>query len=371
MDEAERTAVPRTGTPTTLTRELFWAVPTVIATVGGTVFLLSNRAWGADAAAIIGFPLSVMAILVTILIDRGAFKAPFLRVPRGRRRTWKSAAAFTVVVMLGTVVVWWIRREPDPFDYMSGEVRIGYVAFEYQGWHTDTPSGVPTGFDVDLAREIEAHFPDARVTWVDLATLDNRIAALRGEWSNGSKVKQEPVKLVVSNFSMSPERAERVDFAGPYFVDTQAFLSRERATTISQIPRGRVCVLKGSRSDEKLTQTGWNPVREDSLAACVTEYRANRVDAVSDDRSLIAGFARELGLPPPSPLNYGAEKYGVGLPDNSPRLCAEISKIIDDFLKYNWSDSFRTHLAPFDLSEENYTRPTSTDPCQAAAPWYD
>ncbi|SCL19586.1 ABC-type amino acid transport substrate-binding protein [Micromonospora pallida] len=373
MAEPDRAPVPRTGQATSLVRELFWVVPTVLAAVGGTVFLLSNRAWGADAAAIIGFPLSVVAIIVAILIDRGAFKAPFLKVPRDRRRTWKWAAAFTVVVMLGTVTVWWIRREPDPFDYLSGEVRIGYVAYEYQGWHTDDSSGVPEGFDVDLARDIEAHFPDARISWVDLTTVENRILALRGEWSKaGSRVRQDPVKLVVSNFSMTPERAERIDFAGPYFVDAQAFLSRDPSiTTISKIPRGRVCVLKGSRSDEKLTQIGWNPLREDSLAACVAEYHADRVDAVSDDRSLIAGFAKAIGLPPPSPLNYGAEKYGVGMPDNMPRLCAEVSKVIDDFLKYRWSDSFRAHLTPFGLSEERYVRPTSTDPCQPAAPWYD
>jgi ABC-type amino acid transport substrate-binding protein len=354
------------------TRELFWVVPTVIATLGFTAVLFLNRPWGADAAAIIGVPISTIAILVSILINRGSFKVRFLRVPRGRRRTWKSAAGFTVLALLVTLAVWWIRREPNPFDYLSGEVRIGYVAFEYQGWHTDSSSGVPQGFDADLVGELAAHFPDARIVWVDLTTVDNRIQALQGEWTvPNSGEKQAPVKLVVSNFSMTPERAEKVDFAGPYFVDTQGFLSRNNATTIAQVPRGRVCVLKDSRSDEKLTRAGWNPMREDSLAACVAEYRADRVDAVSDDRSLIAGFAKQLGLKAPSPLSYGAEKYGVGMPNNMPRLCAEISKVIDDFLKYNWSDAFRTNLAPFGLSENNYTRPPSPDPCQPAGPWYD
>ncbi|WDZ84110.1 transporter substrate-binding domain-containing protein [Micromonospora cathayae] len=372
MNDSEGGRVSQPGPATSLTRELFWVVPAVIAVGGATVFLLSNRAWGADAAAIIGFPLSVLAIIVTILIDRGAFKAPFLKVPRDRRRTFKSAAAFIVIVMLGTVAVWWIRRESDPFDYMSGDIRVGYVAFEYQGWHTDTGSGNPEGFDVDLVNEIQAYFSSSRVTWVDLGTLENRFAALRGEWSkDGAGVEQKPVKLVVSNFSMTPERAERVDFVGPYFVDSQGFLARDpKVTSISQIARGRVCVVRNSRSDEKLTQIGWNPVRENSLAACVAEFQGDRVDAVSNDRSLVAGFAKRLGLSPPVPLNYGAEKYGVAIPNNMPRLCAELTKVVNDFLTYNWSDSFRTHLAPLGLSEKMHVRPASADPCQPAGPWY-
>jgi glutamate transport system substrate-binding protein len=342
----------------------------VIAGLAITAPFLLNPSWGGDAAGIIGMFLSILSIVVSILIDRGAFKTSFLRAPLDRKRTRRWVVGFTVVALLITVSVWWIRREADPFDYLSGEVRVGYVAFEYQGWHTDSANGVPEGFDVDLVREIEAHFPNAHVVWVDLVTLDNRIRALQGEWTvPNSGERQAPVKLVVSNFSMTPERAEEADFAGPYFVDTQGFLSRNNATTIAEVPRGRVCVLKDSRSDEKLTRAGWNPIREDSLAACVAEYRAERVDAVSDDRSLIAGFAKQLGLKAPSPLSYGAEKYGVAMPNNMPRLCAEISKVIDDFLKYNWFDAFQTNLRPFGLSSDAYTRPPSTEPCQQPAPW--
>jgi hypothetical protein len=81
-----------------------------------------------------------------------------------------------------------------------------------------------------VTREIESHFPDAHVVWVDLGTLDNRVKALQGDWTvPGSTEKQKRVKLVVVNFSMTAKRAEKIDFAGPYFVDTQAFLSRQRA----------------------------------------------------------------------------------------------------------------------------------------------
>jgi ABC-type amino acid transport substrate-binding protein len=352
-----------------LRTEAFWLVPTLLALAGLTAILLLNPKWGADAAAIIALPLSVAGTVVALLSERGALQSRALKVPRNRRRTGRWVAALTVVALAGTLGVWLVRREGDPFDYMSGEVRVGYVAYEYRGWHTDATGG-PVGFDVDVTREIESHFPDAHVVWVDLGTLDNRVKALQGDWTvPGSTEKQKRVKLVVANFSMTAKRAEKIDFAGPYFVDTQAFLSRRPVGDISEIGRDRVCVIKGSRSDEKLTQIGWKPLEELSLAACVNDYTAAKVDAVSDDRSLIAGYTYPLKLSPPNRLNYGSEKYGVAIPNNMPKLCREIGKVLSDFLTYSWSEAFTTNLAPLGLKESEYVKPT-LEQCQSASPWY-
>ncbi|MDR7277886.1 transporter substrate-binding domain-containing protein [Catenuloplanes atrovinosus] len=348
---------------------LWWLTPTSLATAGLTVLLLLNRAWGADVAAIAGLPLSVAAIVVSILIVQGWFTTPWLRVPTGRLRRGRLVAALTVVVLLAGAVFWWVRREPDPFEYMSGEVRIGYVDHQYKGWHTDGPGGTPVGFDADLVREIGAHFTGANLVWVDLSTLDNREAALAGRWRAApGQPWQRPVKLVVSTYSMTPERAERVDFAGPYFVDMQGFVSRTGATSIADIPPGKVCVLRDSNSDKKLTQAGFGPVREDSLAACFSQFKKGHYDAVSHDRSLIAGYAEDRDLKISAPLTYGAEKYAVAMPNNMPRLCEEISKVIDDFLRYSWSESFAANLVPLGLAESDYVRPPGAEPCQPPGP---
>jgi ABC-type amino acid transport substrate-binding protein len=370
MTENSATQVPSTSDAHSWRTELFWLVPTVLALAGLTAILLLNPKWGADAAAIIAIPLSVAGSVVALLVQRGHLgKRTTLKVPSGRRGTVKWVAVLTVLALAGTLVVWLVRREGDPFDYMSGEVRVGYVAYEYRGWHTEGTGG-PVGFDVDVTREIESHFPDAHVVWVDIGTLNNRIKALQGDWTvPGNAAKQKRVKLVVANFSMTPERAEYVDFAGPYFVDTQAFLSRTPVSDVTEIGRDRVCVIQDSRSDEKLTNIGWKPVRERSLAACVNDYAGVLVDAVSDDRSLIAGYTHTLKLRPPNRLEYGWEKYGVAMPNNMPKLCREISKVLSDFLTYSWSEEFATNLAPLGLKESEYVKPT-LDRCEPAAPWF-
>ncbi|MBB2947524.1 glutamate transport system substrate-binding protein [Actinoplanes lutulentus] len=367
MTESESPATTEPGG--SLRNELYWIIPGSIATLGLALFLLLNRRWGADAAAVLAIPVSIVGAVVPVLIQRDVFKR---QVPKGPSRKWRLVAGFTTILLIATAVTWWIRREGDPFDYMSGEVRIGYVAYEYKGWHAEDPDGGgPAGFDVDLARHLEGSFPESRFDWVDLGTLDNRIAALQGGWYlPDNKAEQEPVKLVIANFSISQPRREEIDFAGPYFVDTQAFLSRDAAGSITEIPRGRVCAVTGSRSAEKLAQIGWKPVLQLSLAACVSEFRSGRVDAVSDDRSLIAGYATDLGLEPPRRLNYGSERYGVGIPNNMPRLCAELSRLINEFLEYSWSNSFKENLNEIGLQEKDYVRPPSADPCEPAAPWY-
>lgn len=354
-----------------LRRELFWVLPLGLAAIGATIYMLSNRRWGADAAAILAFPVSLAGIVVAVLIERGVFRRSALQVPRERRRAWHGAAALIATVLAGTLVAWWVQREGDPFDYLSGDVRIGYTSSSsYSGWHVDQ-RGIPTGFDIDIAHAIESHFKVAHITWVDVGNLNNRIAALQGKWRDASNMEQKPVKLVISNFSMSPQRAEQIDFAGPYFVDSQGFLAQRGITSIADVPVGQsVCVLEGSSSADRLLQYGWRPVERKSLAACVSEFRIGRVSAVSGDRSALAGFASSARWAPPIDLKFGAEKYGVGMPNNMPRLCAELSKVIDDFIVYQWATAFHENLERLGLKRADYSTPRSTDPCEQPAPWY-
>ncbi|WP_435205135.1 transporter substrate-binding domain-containing protein [Micromonospora sp. bgisy143] len=349
-----------------LSRQLFWLLPVALASVGICVLLFQKQAWGANAAAIISVPINIAAIVVTVLVDRGAFKTPALRKPRGKSWRMKVAVYFTAGALVLSAAFWWFQREPDPFDYMSGEVRIGYNAFQYEGWHTDKNG--ETGFDVALANEIQSHFEGARLKWVDLGTLDNRINALRGKWrASDGDPRQEPVKLVISNFSSTPARAEVIDFAGPYFVDIQGFLSRSDAKNIAEIPRGKVCAIKGSTTLAKLEQIHWNPVEAHSIAECVNRFKSNEVDAVSGDRSVLAGYALRVGVNPPISLGYGQERYAVGIPNNMPRLCREISKVITDFLEYGWQTTFDDTLGPVGLSDS--PPPQAVEPCEPAAPW--
>jgi ABC-type amino acid transport substrate-binding protein len=362
-----------TDEPRSVRHELFWLVPVGLTTLGATLFMLLNWQRGATAAAILTVPVEVVGIVVATLSHRGLLKPralQALRVPAGRRRTSQTAVILVAVMLAGTLTVWWFDHEPSPPSYLSGDVRIGYAGSRYLGWHTEK-NGTDIGFDADVARAIQDHFRFRSIVWVDLGTLDNRVAALNGRWRDAKGNLQDPVKLVISNFSMTPDKARDIDFAGPYFIDSEGFLSHVDAKTIADIPPGDVCVLTGSTSADRLRGYGWNPVERPSVAKCIEEYKNNVVTAVSADRSTLAGFAASLPKQlPPIDLQIGTEKYGVGLPNNSPKLCAEISGVLNDFIAYQWEKSFATNLKPLGLPPADYIRPHPVEPCQPPAPWY-
>jgi ABC-type amino acid transport substrate-binding protein len=358
-------------------REMFWIAPVSLTTVVFTLYALLNPRWGADTAAILALPLGVVSLVITIFIDRGRFRQPLLRIPPGRTLVWRLAAAAIAVGLTATVGLWWVQREPDPFDYLSHTVRIGYTTDQYSGWHTLGGRG-HTGFDVSVADTLQRRF-DFEVDWVRLDDLDDRMEALNGRWRDQQGNLQEPVKLVISNFSITPRRAEVIDFAGPYFVDRQGYLSTTKARRLVDLPTdGAVCVVAGSTGAEYLDVRGWSIVERPSLDACISDFRRNTVQAVSGDSSALAGYAMQQGLDPAQYIAFsdGAEEYGIGLPNNSPRLCAAVSEALDKFLANEWTGVFGTSLKPIGLhiatgadDPNGLTRPARTDACQQPEPW--
>ncbi|GAA0445477.1 hypothetical protein Aca07nite_03260 [Actinoplanes capillaceus] len=283
-----------------------------------------------------------------------------------------------MVVILGvTTAAWWKQREPDPFEFLSGTVRIGYRATQYDGWHSVSGRG-HAGFEVAVVEALQRRF-DFKVSWVPLDDLDDRIEALRGTWHDLHGTEQEPVKLVISNFSITSRRAEKIDFAGPYFVDRQGYLSKTKATKLIDLPTdSSICTVRGSTSSDFLDNRGWSIVERPSLDACISEFKQGTVTAVTGDSSALAGFAIKQGLNPAEYIAFasGAEEYGVGIPNNSPRLCAAVSETIEKFLSIEWNRAFAENLKPIGLhiaqgpdDPNGVMRPSQTDVCKPAQPW--
>jgi len=351
-------------------RELFWLTPLGLATVSLTVYLLAHQKWGASVAGTLTLPVEVAGIATTILIARGApARLPALRIPGGRRRVWRWAATVTTLMLAGTAAAWWFQREPDPKSFLSGVVRIGYTN-DYDGWHST--DGKPVhGFDVDVAYSLARRF-GFTIEWVPLGGLNNRMTALNGRWVDDHGETEDSVKLVISNFSRTPAREQKIDFAGPYFVDAQGYLSATPASRIIDLPTsGRVCVLKDSTSSDALYQRGWSTLEKPSLDACINEFKQGKVNAVSGDRTTLAGYAKAMGKDPRTYIAFstGSEEYAIGLPNNMPRLCAAVGQALDKFITNEWEQAFNDNLGPLGLQITDFVRPAHTDPCQQPGPW--
>ncbi|MFJ9552998.1 glutamate ABC transporter substrate-binding protein [Nocardiopsis sp. NPDC101807] len=184
----------------------------------------------------------------------------------------------------------------------------------------------PVGFDVDVATYIagELGYSPEQINWEEAASANRE-----------SFLQQGTVDMVIATYSITDERRQVVDFAGPYYVAQQDILVAADNTDIEgpEDLSGQVlCSASGSRSannivddmgiDAELREAG-------NYSECLELLGNGTVDAVTTDNTILAGFAAQ------NPDTYrmvnnpfGEEKYGVGLPAGSTERCEEVNAAI-------------------------------------------
>lgn len=193
-----------------------------------------------------------------------------------RRTAW--VALFACLALTGCNAR---TPEPEPADYLSGTVPIG-VNSDLPGWSLYR-NGVWSGFDIALGNWLagELGFTPQYVP----ITTDERLKVLKREDS--------PVKLVISNFSITDVRRDEVDFAGPYLSDAQGLMTLTGSPigTPADIEGRAVCVVLGSTGETRIFGAKINSRPENTLDRCVQRLRAREVDAVSTDQVILEGLA--------------------------------------------------------------------------------
>jgi glutamate transport system substrate-binding protein len=211
-------------------------------------------------------------------------------------------------------------------------VRIG-IKFDQPGLGFREGSGEPTGFDVDVAKYVagELGYAEEDIEWIQTPSANRENALEGGE-----------VDMIFATYSITDERAQRVGFAGPYFVAGQDLLVRQDDTEITgpEALNGKnLCSVTGSTSAQRIKDEyaeGVNLVEQGGYAECVTYLESGQVDAVTTDDIILAGLAatpensgkfKVVGKP------FTEERYGVGIPKGSDQCQAvndAITKMKDE-----------------------------------------
>jgi glutamate transport system substrate-binding protein len=200
---------------------------------------------------------------------------------------------------------------PVPGASSGGKLTIG-ISFDQPGLGLKD-GNTYTGFDVDTATYVAQALgvPKENITWKEADPADRESLITSGQ-----------VDLVFSTYSITNERKQVVDFAGPYFVAHQDLLVRrndEDLTSPETLNGRRLCSVTGTTSAAlvKSKYKGKITLTElPTFSECVKALADSKVDAVSTDDVILAGFAAEKQYKGKLRLlnrGFSDELYGVGL----------------------------------------------------------
>ncbi len=227
-------------------------------------------------------------------------------------------------------------------DTASG-VTVG-IKFDQPGlglMEGDTPSGM----DVDVAKAVvkELGMSESDITWKESPSAQRETLLDTGQ-----------VDMVFATYSITDERKEKVQFAGPYFVAGQSLLvTTDSDITGTDALDGKIlCSVVGSTSAPKVEEEvpGVQLQEYGTYSECVSQLANGTIEAVTTDDAILAGFANQeqyAGKLKVVGDTFSEERYGIGLPKESDN-CEEINGIVEGL----WDDGTMEQIIADNLGED-------------------
>ncbi len=250
--------------------------------------------------------------------------------PRRRRRLVAALAAALSAVMLSAVAGCGSTEPRDPLaDARDGHLTIG-VKFDQPGLGLREPDKEMTGFDIEVAEYIAQYLgvPPDGITWKEAPSPQRETLIKNGE-----------VDFIVATYSISESRLRAVDFAGPYYIAGQSLLVRKDETDITgpeSLENGKkLCSVAGSTSAQNVKEMypGVQLQQFDSYSSCVEALSRGKVDALTTDDIILAGYAAQYpGEFKLAGEAFTTEKYGVGLAKGEDAARDAINDAIEDMI---------------------------------------
>ncbi|NYE35697.1 glutamate transport system substrate-binding protein [Nocardioides cavernae] len=223
----------------------------------------------------------------------------------------------------------------------AGSIKIG-VKFDQPGLgFKDAASDTPTGFDVEMAKQLAASLgiEGDGIEWVETIS-DNREPFL----------EDGTVDLVLASYSITDERRAVVGQAGPYLVTGQQLLvaADSDIADVADVKGEEVCSVTGSTSLDNIEAEGAKPVGFDTYSECVEKVLDGTVSAMSTDGTILAGYAAQNeGELKVVGDQFSEERIGVGYSKDSPEMCQWIvDTITEAYDSGKYEEAFNATLGP-------------------------
>lgn len=236
----------------------------------------------------------------------------------------------------------------------DGTIRIG-TKFDQPGLGLDE-GGTMSGFDVNVAKAVaeKLGYSEDQIEWSESPTPQRE-----------SMLETGQVDMIFATYSITDSRKERVQFAGPYLVAGQDLLVMADDDSINgpeDLEGKLLCSVSGSTPAERVAENypGVQLQEYDTYSLCVEALAGGRVDALTTDDTILAGYAsqeqwagqfRVVGAP------FSEELYGVGLPKESD-MCEEINGVLQEL----YDDGTMDTIIEKNFGPAGYTPAPGTNP---------
>lgn len=219
-----------------------------------------------------------------------------------------------------------------------GTIRIGVFSDKPPFGYVDE-NGQNQGYDVYLAKRLAKDLlgDESKVEFVLVE------AASRVEYLQSGKVD-----IILANFTVTPERAEAVDFCNPYMKVALGVVSPDGAviSDMSQLKGKKVIVNKGTTGETYMTENypDIELLKYDQNTEAFNALKDGRGDALVHDNTLLFAWVRE---------NAGF-KVGIGSMGNIDTIAPAVQKGNTE-LK-DWINNELAELGKENFMHENFNQ---------------
>ena len=224
-----------------------------------------------------------------------------------------------------------------------GALHVGVSADTLLMGSRNPLSGQLEGFDIDMLKAVSAAiFGDARPLQFRVITSAQRLEVL----------ENHEVDLVARTFTMNCERWETIAFSAEYLTAGQKVLvTRDSAATsiedLEALGDQRVCAPEGTTTLERLQETfpGVEAVSSPTHTGCLVLFQQGKVDAITGDDTILAGFVAQDPYAKVVGDAFSAEPYGIGVAADQVDLVQFVNGVLDQAkADGTWAGSYSTWL---------------------------
>jgi len=265
-----------------------------------------------------------------------------------------AAAATALVLALTATACGGDNGDSDETGSGSGggdKIKIG-IKYDQPGLGLKEPDGSFSGFDVDVATYVakELGYDADQIEWVETKSADRENALARGD-----------VKFIAATYSITDERAEKVDFAGPYLLAHQDLLVKADSdiTKATDLNDKNLCSVTGSTSAQNVKNDfapEANLKTNSGYSECIAALQSGAVDALTTDDSILAGFAAQeqyKGQFKLAGLKLSNENYGIGVKKGDTETVNKINDALEKMVSDSaWQKAVDANFGPANYKNE-------------------